>query len=52
MVYEFILVWRIGSNRRGAVEFELKKPGFTSLQIVAEIQKMMTEIQCELEHFI
>ena len=34
------------------MEFELKNfPGFTSLQILAEIQKMMNEMQCEPERF-
>ena len=26
-------------------------PGFTTLGILDEIQKMMTELKCELEHF-
>ena len=35
------------------MEFEWKVlPGFTTLQILAEIQNMMTEIQCELELLI
>ena len=34
------------------MEFEWKNfAEFTALQILAEIQKMMTEIQCELEQF-
>ena len=34
------------------MEFESKNfPGFTTLQILAEIQNMMTEIKCELEQF-
>ena len=34
------------------MEFEWKIfPGFTTLEILAEIQKMMTEMECELEHF-
>ena len=34
------------------MEFEWKKfPEFTSLHILAEIQNMMTEIQCEPERF-
>ena len=33
-------------------EFEWKNfPGFTTLQILDEIQKMMTELKCEPEHF-
>ena len=33
-------------------EFEWKNfPGFTALQIVAEIQKMMAETKCEPEQF-
>ena len=32
------------------MEFEWKHvPGFTTLQILAEIQNMMTETQCELQ---
>ena len=35
------------------MKFEWKKfPGFTTLQILAEIQKMMTEIQCEHEQIL
>ena len=50
LVYEFILMLRIGSNRRGADGVRVKNfPGFTTLQLLAEIQNMMTEIQCELE---
>ena len=42
----------LGSNRRGADGIRVKNfPGFTTLQILAEIQKMMTKIQCELEQF-
>ena len=41
---------RVGSNRRGVngirVEF---LPGFTTLQILAELQKMTNEMQCEHE---
>ena len=41
---------RVGSNRRGVngirVEF---LPGFTTLQILVEIQKMTNEMQCEHE---
>ena len=34
------------------MEFEWKIfPGFTPLDILAEIQKMMTEMKCEPEHF-
>ena len=34
------------------MEFEWKKfPGFTTVQILAEIQNMMTEIKCEPEQF-
>ena len=34
------------------MEFEWTNfPGFTTMQILAEIQKMLTEIQCELEQF-
>ena len=34
------------------MEFEWENfPGFTSLQILAEIQNMMTEMKCELEQF-
>ena len=48
MVYEFTPLSRIGS-----MEFEWKNfPGFTTLQILAEIQKKMTEIQCEPVQFI
>ena len=33
------------------IEFEWQiSPGFTTLQILAEIQKMMGEMRCELEH--
>ena len=35
------------------MEFEWNiYPGFTTLGILAEIQKMMTEIKCEPEHFL
>ena len=34
------------------MEFVWKNfPGFTTLQILSEIQNMMTEIQCELQQF-
>ena len=34
------------------IEFEwIIFPGFTTLQILSEVQNMMTEIQCELEQF-
>ena len=43
---------RIGSSDGGPLEFEWKHiPGFTALQILAEIQKMMNEMQCEPEQF-
>ena len=43
---------RIGSNRRGADGIRVEIfPGSTTLQILAEIRKMMTEIQCEPEQF-
>ena len=43
---------RIGSNRRGADEIRVENvPGFTALQILTEIQNMMTETQCEPEQF-
>ena len=46
--YELIPMSRNGSNRREPMEFECKIfPGFTTLQILAEIRNMMTEIQCE-----
>ena len=35
----------------GPIEFELQiSPGFTTLQILAEIQKTMGEMRCEPEH--
>ena len=52
MVFGNTVSQRIGSDRRGADEArEDNVPGFTTLQILAEIQKMMTELKCELEHF-
>ena len=43
---------RHGSNRREPMEFEWKNfPGFTELQILAEIQNMMIEVKCEPEQF-
>ena len=37
---------------REPMEFEWKHfPGFTTLEILAEIQNMMTDIQCEPEQF-
>ena len=34
------------------MEFDWKVfPGFTTLGLLDEIQKMMTELKCELEHF-
>ena len=52
LVYEFIPLSRIGSNRRSADGVRVEKfPGFTTLQILAEIQNVMTEIQCEPEQF-
>ena len=34
------------------IEFECESfPGFTTLQILDEIQKMLTELECEPEHF-
>ena len=54
------IIWSIESRQyRGMgridgepMEFEWKiVPGFTALQILAEIQKMMTEMKCELEQF-
>ena len=52
MVYEFIPMSRIGSNRRGAKGVRVENfPGFTTSQILAEIQKMTIEIQCELEQY-
>ena len=50
LVYEFIPMSRIGSNRLG-VDGWKNFSGFTTLQILAEIQNMMTETQCEPEHF-
>ena len=47
MVYEFTSIQRIGSNRRRADGVR----GFTTLQILAEIQKRMTEMECEPEQF-
>ena len=41
---------RIGSNRRGADGIRVENiPGFTTVQILTEIQNMMTETQCEPE---
>ena len=44
---------RFGSHRRraGGVRVEIA-PGFTRLQILAEIQKMMAELQCEPKQFL
>ena len=43
---------RIGSSDGEPLEFEWKNsPGFTALQILDEIQKMMNEMQCEAEQF-
>ena len=42
---------RIGSNRRGADGVRVESfPEFTFLQILAEIQNMMTEMQCEMSN--
>ena len=52
MVDEFIPMSSIGSNRREPMEFEWTNfAGFTTLQIFAEIQNMMTETQCEPKQF-
>ena len=49
MVYGFTPMLRIGSK---PMVFKWKIfPGFTTLQILAEIHNMMTEVQCELEQF-
>ena len=50
LVHVFIPMSRIGSNRRGVDGWKIFS-GFTTLQILAEIQNMMTEIQCESEQF-
>ena len=51
-VSEFISLSRIVSNRWGADGVRVKNfPGFTTLQILAKIQNMMTEIKCEPEQF-
>ena len=43
-------IQRIGTNRRRADGVRVENfPGFTTLQILAEIQKMMTEMRCERE---
>ena len=48
LVYEFIPMSRIGSNRRRAEEVWVENfPEFTTLQILAEIQNMVTETQFE-----
>ena len=51
-VYEFICCRELDRIDREPMEFEWKNfPGFATLQILAEIQNMMTEIQCEPEQF-
>ena len=50
LVYECIPMSRIGSNRRGTDGIRVENiPGFTTVQILTEIQNMMTETQCEPE---
>ena len=52
MVYGITLFWSIGSDRRGTDVIRREKvSGFTTLGILDETQKMMTELKCEPEHF-
>ena len=51
-VFGDTLSQRFGSNRREPMEFQWKNfPGFTTLGILDEIQKMMAELRCEPEQF-
>ena len=50
MVFGSALSQRFGSNRRGADGIRVENfPQFTTLGILAEIQKMMAELSCEPE---
>ena len=52
MVFGNSLCQRIGSNRRRADGATMENlPGFTTLGILIEIQKMMAELKCEPEQF-
>ena len=52
MVFGDTLPQRFGSNRRGADGIQGKNfPGFTTLGILNEIQKMMADFKCEPEQF-
>ena len=52
MVFGITFFWRLGSDRRRTDGIRVEKsPGFTTLRILDEIQKMMAESKCEPEQF-